>query len=135
VTARHLDRLFAERVLGNKVAQFGDHADPFWLRSKDGWAMIQPGEEHMRPLPNYVGSLDSAWPGVEKLRNEWVIELRNLNHDTWLAELAQHRPTGLAEDDPYGGRWFSHVGESAHPAEALVLAALRAVGVTDEEMA
>jgi len=74
--------------------------------------------------PHYTRSLDAAWEGVTKLN------LYNV--------LFEDRPTHPAITEVFlnyadGGGEYRSYGD--HPAEALVLACLRAVGCTEDELA
>jgi hypothetical protein len=123
---RRLDALFAERVLGREVqAALSATVDYIEL------SQVAPGipisdSAVTRPLRPYTRSLDAAWEGVAS--TGWEVEFsRQRGTRLWACRLI---PESIDEDSyPSGsGVWF-------HPAEALVLACLRAVGVTEEEIA
>lgn len=108
--SRKLDALFAERVLGHRlVASFVGDDIP----------LEEMPSLSLRDVRPYTTSLDAAWEGVEKL------DIRTLS---------------MARDS--GGDWcysqchteYGHWGIAPHPALAIVLACLRAVGVTEEEI-
>ncbi len=116
---RRLDALFAERVLGCKVSDTGyacccndspRHCDD---------ECIGGGND----LREYTRSLDAAWEGLMKFG--WEVELsRRETTDLWKCRLlfeGEHRESVSS-------------GVFAHPAEALLLACLRAVGVSEEEL-
>ena len=103
---RRLDALFAERVLKNDI------------------------RDDMCITPHYTRSLDAAWEGMQSI---------NLNY-------SEFRKVTLCDDTSVGSKPYcaqiwgakSHVGAdsyASHPAEALVLACLRAVGCSEEELA
>ncbi len=101
---KSLDALFAQKVLG--------------LIIEDG--RIATGRTyppHHKDLPEYTRSLDAAWEGAARFFP--IIEL-NSGHKLVHAEV---------EKDGY-----ESMDDAVHPAEALVLACLRAVGVTEEEL-
>ncbi len=108
---RRLDALFAERVLG--------------LIVEDG--RIATGRTyppHHKDLPHYTRSLDAAW---EATNDGWCC--RQVNGDfnfVYAAEVVRHHGHGDHEK-------FTAQAE-CHPAEALVLACLRAVGVPEDEL-
>lgn len=148
---RRLDALFAERVLGCKVRRDGwTTANMDWTspeaRKIGGNVPLKPAEEcevacgcdgnphsnHDVTKPDcaesidlayYTRSLDAAWSGLAKFGYE--VNFSRLNGaDTWKCYL-------LFDDEKLSdqqSRCF------AHPAEALVLACLRACGVSEEEM-
>ena len=70
----------------------------------------------------YCSSLGAVWEGVEKTRGEsWDIHL-----SSWAKEYT----AGFGDCDA-----LYHRATADHPAEALVLACLRAVGCSEEELA
>lgn len=81
-----------------------------------------------RTLPHYTSSLDAAWEGAAK-----ALTTFNLNvcveegwHEPRIFEVSQ------GDDAEHYG---TPLGQStAHPAEALVLACLRAVGVAESDL-
>ena len=135
--SRKLDALFAERVLGLKRLRgnwtnvFGsfsverwvprdspDEVDCEWEETINGGRLKFPGIE----LPPYTTSLDAAWAGVAAVRPGRLISVDFVDTaDGWCCELSTNSTIGSAEF-------------VAHPAEALVLAALRAVGVPEAEI-
>lgn len=130
---RKLDALFAERVLGCKPLWVED-----WVYCGCGDGFLHSASSSTTVLDEYTTSLDAAWEGVEKLDADWNFHLfRVENGDLgtgWHAELSDHRPSGLPEDEAYGGRWIVHRATDPTPALAIVLACLRAVGVSEEEI-
>jgi hypothetical protein len=91
---RHIDALFAERVLGLKIVT----------------------------AHRYTRSIDAAWGGVTK--HSWFggVEGPFAENNDYLATVYADR-----SEAPF-------VKDAAHPAEALVLACLRAVGCTEAEI-
>ena len=75
--------------------------------------------------PHYTRSLDAAWEGMVKIHLDYS-ETRKIWDDT------------ADGSDPYGalieGAKGSGYAKASHPAEALVLACLRAVGYSEEEL-
>lgn len=118
---RRLDALFAERVLG-RVTGHSDIIEP-GKGFRDGWWWSYPeGTGHIlmeggrNPVPLYTRSLDAAW----EASSHWpIIEL-------YLS------PRGVHVEVERDG--YEDMGDASHPAEALVLACLRAVGCTEEEL-
>jgi hypothetical protein len=120
---RRLDALFAERVLGCKVR---------WRELSDGEPECdcavaahdvkdERGDAIGRLLP-YTRSLDAAWEGAK--RGDWFIGVEGpfADSNVYLATIhTDCSETGFHE-------------EADHPAEALVLACLRAVGVDESEL-
>ena len=130
--SRRLDALYAERVLG---------CTPRTYRNPEHGALVGPEcgcEDHGHwdercdrgsDLPLYSEDLDAAWGGVEKVG--------------WCELSGPHRG---AESDGREGYWArvepcdaaGHDSVDVHavsPALAVVLACLRAVGVSEEEIA
>jgi len=134
---RRLDALFAERVLGCKVNDPGGHVELICTCKRDGGNWPLGGGKLFRHgtgpveggflfnhLPSYTRSLDAAWEGAANLRGElfsYGIELG------WMDGLAM-----ATMMFPRDGLRFS--ASASHPAEALVLACLRAVDVTEEKI-
>jgi|SRR6185436_3770835 len=123
---RRLDALFAEKVLGCKVA-----VDPL-----DGESILFQIEHDLwGKIPAYTRSLDAAWEGVEAVtKGSLLLCLESGTTD------GPHSPTGKDERF-YFAAWSDYRPEECgerieadHPAEALVLACLRAVGVSEEEL-
>ena len=129
---RRLDAMFAERVLECKVrwAQDGyepgeprcgcansQHADPS-PHCCTGECRAEGFEDILKP---YSSSLTAAWEGIIALNANLQIERYphgiEMNVDAFLE-------TGGHSGDACAG----------HPAEALVLACLRAKGVSEEEL-
>ena len=108
---RRLDLLFHTRVLGRS----------------DQEAMIR----------DYCSSLDAAWEGADSIKSHgsWDVGRRNVWNHTDSVEDGRP-PSFVAEfwadlcaDAP------DTYAVASHPAEALVLACLKAVGCTEEELA
>jgi len=125
---RRLDALFAEKVLGCKILKddSGDFvcgcadAIDFPHGSKDGdGAPIWP------EIRAYTRSLDAAWEGMQQLHLDYS-ENRKIWDDTGDGS----KPYGALIEGAKG-KGFA---KADHPAEALVLACLRAVGVSEEEL-
>jgi hypothetical protein len=74
----------------------------------------------------YTRSLDAAWAGVAKLG--WEVEFSRLGFET--KDGPDRWKCCLRVDDSEN----HHVDGWFHPAEAFVLACLRAVGVAEEEL-
>ena len=77
------------------------------------------------PLPEYTRSLDAAWEGAQMRFDWWVLrKITSRGHPEndlfFIAEVGKRQEKGEYSAD--------------HPAEALVLACLRAVGCSEEEM-
>jgi len=123
---RRLDALFAEKVLGRERATVSNSAELFY------------GDTVESGLPRYTRSLDAAWEGVRD-KNDWM-----LSEEVCYDNSKDHVET------PAGERFHAYVapvgkccmagdeedfyGVASHPAEALVLACLRAVGVDEDEL-
>ena len=123
---RRLDALFAERVLGHTIQP--DHRG---MTAYDGGPPVVVGESatgdygcSYGSIPHYTRSLDAAWTATN---DGWCC--RQVNGDfnfIYAAEVVRHKGHGEHEK-------FTAQAEG-HPSEALVLACLRAVGCTEEEM-
>jgi len=123
---RRLDALFAERVLGCKVKWWqrakGDKLEPGCRCNSNSPHGSTDGHGDMDPaLAEFTRSLDAAWEGVGN--NE--IQLGTLPHGKgWRC---YYNP-----DWQCSGADFTT--EADHPAEALVLACLKAIGCTEEDL-
>ena len=106
---RRLDALFAERVLGTYDPQEMETA---------------PGHVTADELPPYTRSLDAAWEGAANLRGELFSYGIELGWQDGLSVAVMVFPRD-------GLRYSC---SATHPAEALVLACLRAVGVEESEL-
>ena len=125
---RRLDALFAERVMGHTIPPA--HRS---MTSYDGGPPVVVGESatgdyccYYGSIPRYTRSLDAAWEGVAKVHNPYVAlfdDVRAGKERGWCCGF-----------DPDENQSFSFEAHSAHPAEALVLACLRAVGVEESEL-
>lgn len=123
---RRLDRLFAERVLGkdlNKpcLGDINDGDNP--TCDTCGWSGRWENKlEHLWTPPHYTTSLDAAWEGLEKL-GAYDIGFDGVPEGWHCCFSTQkHWDTG----------WL--YARAGHPAEALVLACLRACGTGEEEL-
>ena len=127
---RRLDALFAEGVMGCKVI-FGAYSVDGQKRGECGCPGHKHGEwdesdmSHYPTLPHYTRSLDAAWEGAETLCK------RTGPPEVGLVGLRFGGASDLAYHATVSG---TPVG-APHPAEALVLACLRAVGCSEEELA
>ena len=120
---RKLDAMFAERVLGARVAIYNDYvtgeAQPGFIDNT-----LVAGI-HVT-IPRYTRSLDEAWEGAVFLGHEF--------HVVWFRKIG--KPVATVINIRQGPGFGEHNGIVCdHPAEALVLACLRAVGCTEEELA
>jgi hypothetical protein len=129
MTPRELDAEFAERVLGLKV----DHPHTAIIVSGvrqelDLW--FYHGENGVEiALPHYTRSLDAAWQGVEKRGFGMVMHSDHPeNIKAGLLYVAKVNSQGgpLTAADPHRAPGRLGVGHAAHPAEAGVLACLKA---------
>ena len=127
---RRLDALFAERVMGCKVI-FGAYSVDGQKRGECGCPGHKHGEwdesdmSHYPTLPHYTRSLDAAWEGAQMRFDWWVLrKITSRGHPEndlfFIAEVGKRQEKGEYSAD--------------HPAEALVLASLRAVGVEESEL-
>ena len=112
---RRLDALFAERVLKNDI------------------------RDDMCITPHYTRSLDAAWEGFVRLRAIADDPYRGLSfHECPKGDSCQGWFAGIFSgddgDDIIGPLGTACDGHADHPAEALVLACLRAVGVEESEL-
>ena len=122
---RRLDALFAERVLGCKVKWWqrakGDKLEPGCRCNSNSPHGSTDGHGDMDPaLAEFTCSLDAAWEGLK--RHGEAFQLRCFKDGT-----------NVAKVDSREGREYGHLSDD-HPAEALVLACLRAVGCSEEEL-
>lgn len=108
---RRLDALFAERVL-----QLTIHEMPMLSIHTGEWTResMLTVDGASFPLPRYTRSLDAAWEGAMALGKGVDVKSGDSLHCARIGA---------------GPVVFSN-----HPAEALVLACLRAVGCTEEEL-
>ena len=124
---RRLDALFAERVLGHTIQP--DHRG---MTAYDGGPPVVVGESatgdygcSYGSIPHYTRSLDAAWEGAQMRFDWWVLrKITSRGHPEndlfFIAEVGKRQEKGEYSAD--------------HPAEALVLACLRAVGCSEEEL-
>jgi hypothetical protein len=118
-----LDALFAERVLEKPVMWTIAHDSPADTTEERLPVMISAvGEPFV--MPPYTRSLDAAWEGAGKMG--WVEVSGPFKGRDGIYDALVERPGANADDC---GR-----SNAAHPAEALVLACLRAVGVDESEL-
>jgi hypothetical protein len=119
---RRLDALFAEKVLGLAITVM-----PTKSVYTDTWErlpFISLPECPMLELPRYTRSLDAAWDGALAIAKRDIGLLFEKTHsEPYYAAIDSH---------PKKKDWKG--GAAAHPAEALVLACLRAVGCKEEEL-
>ena len=122
---RRLDALFAERVLGCKVKLWqrakGDKLEPGCRCNSNSPHGSTDGHGDMDPaLAEFTRSLDAAWTGAAE--HFPIIEIH----------MAPRSVPFHAEVERNG---FESMDDADHPAEALVLSCLRAVGCSEEELA
>lgn len=125
---RRLDALFAERVLGYTTERFnvihgGVAEDGLALTGKPGKGdILLP---YPRPLPYYTRSLDAFFSATNE---GWCCRTLLADHNyVYEAQVSQDKSTS---NEPH----ISYRAHAGHPAEAFVLACLRAVGVPEEEL-
>lgn len=133
---RRLDALFAEKVLGNT-------AYTSYEKAHSSSCHICGNDTSM--LPKYTLSLDAAWEGAVALLCRKAIELGHPDEPLDEAAIClwsysdNRVSVSLDFNDTRHDGWRHPVRDndtdSIHPAEALVLACLRAVGCTEEELA
>ena len=110
---RRLDALFAERVMGHGLgSDLGGNMR--WYNSK---------QEPLEDLPPYTQSLDAVW---EATHEKFCCRTLFSDYNYF------HRVKVCLEDGTLDHQDIT--AEADHPAEALVLACLRAVGCSEEEM-
>ena len=121
---RRLDALFATKVLGLALQTNALQNDqvPYIVIFPPTVSEIDSrfGTSMYQTLPRFTRSLDAAWEGAV------TIGFFNLDY------YADTDATS-ANVEPESGE-HGQSGSCAHPAEALVLACLRAVGCTEEEL-
>ena len=126
---RRLDALFAERVMGHTIQPA--HRS---MTSYDGGPPVVVGESatgdygcYYGSIPRYTQSIDAAWEGLQTIHLDRS-EIRKITlwDDTSEGSKPYHASV-------WGAKSGGH-GYADHPAEALVLACLRAVGCSEEEM-
>lgn len=137
---RRLDALFAERVLGRQPATVSNSAEQFYgdktycdgtccalYKGPTGQAKCEAcGGAY---LPSYTRSLDAAWEGIAAIqkRDEDIGQVHVGFDISPFCEVIYGASTTaeFREDE---------TDRAPHPAEALVLACLRAVGCSEEEL-
>ena len=116
---RRLDALFAERVMGETVAEqvvVGPLGETMRYLSADANYQNDP---FSTVLPFYTRSLDDAWAGAAE--HFPIIEI-------------SMEPRSIPFHAEVERDGFESMDDADHPAEALVLACLRAVGVEESEL-
>jgi hypothetical protein len=117
---RRLDALFAEKVLG---CTSNEHGCGCPTRRHGIWN--EGSMEHFSEFPPYTRSLDAAWEGAVQLKTDVYIE----------SPMKDHLCDAICRIGiDWGDMGWEYQGIAPHPAEALVLACLRAVGVEEEEL-
>ena len=118
---RRLDALFAERVMGHTIPPA--HRS---MTSYDGGPPVVVGESatgdyccYYGSIPRYTQSLDAVWAGAAE--HFPIIEI-------------SMEPRSIPFHAEVERDGFESMDDADHPAEALVLACLRAVGCSEEEM-
>ena len=123
---RRLDAFFAERVLGCKI-EYDNDGDPCCRCALD--VLAAPHGQHDSDGPFwpeiqcYTRSLDAAW---EATHEKFCCRTLFSDYNYF------HRVKVCLEDGTLDHQDIT--AEADHPAEALVLACLRAVGCSEEEM-
>ena len=119
--SRKLDKLFADRVLGGKY-------EPILV--EDDLVLKENMEAHLKmhfEVPRYTRSLDAVWEGAVKSK-----------HFTTFHVVFDEKGDGIgaqAMEASARRRGEGHCpARSDYAAEALVLACLRAVGVSEAEI-
>ena len=122
---RRLDALFAERVMGHTIQPA--HRS---MTSYDGGPPVVVGESatgdygcYYGSIPRYTQSLDAVW---EATHEKFCCRTLFSDYNYF------HRVKVCLEDGTLDHQDIT--AEADHPAEALVLACLRAVGCSEEEM-
>ena len=111
---RRLDVLFADKVLGKRFPVMIHEGEPCAICGTD-----------LHSTPPYTRSLDAAWEGAtSKFKFVQVGDTHGEPYGCCAIVLVDR----LAASGFYDGIF------APHPAEALVLACLRAVGCTEEEL-
>lgn len=118
---RRLDALFSEKVLGLPLTD-DKH---LIVISPPTVSPIDPhfGTSVYKTVPTYTRSLDAAWEATHK---KFCCRTLFSHHDHY------HRVKVCLADKSVDHADFR--AEALHPAEALVLAGLRAVGCSEEEL-
>ena len=111
---RELDALVAEKVMGLHVYNFELVCEESGIKSIDKLQRIG------RPLLHYSTSIADAWLVVEELSGQFAVNLSCTSQPVrWLCEFSRSENV-----------WFNAHGRT--PAEAICLAALKAIGYHDE---
>jgi len=139
---RRLDALFAERVLGARVVKASAMGElPPWCDPCCTQYATVDGKSFtpFTSWPPYTRSLDAAWEGFVRLRAIADDPYRGLSfHECPKGDSCQGWFAGIFSgddgDDIIGPLGTACDGHANHPAEALVLACLRAVGVEESEL-
>lgn len=125
---RRLDALFAERVSGCKVKNGCCACE---LKKHGIWN--EGSMERFGDLPHYTRSLDAAWEGVRPALTPKYWLTGPAHFYLWFEGMSLESGESKASFGSPCGR-FNVEAKAMHPAEALVLACLSAVGVTEEEL-
>ncbi len=121
--ARRLDALFAEYVIGHEVQGACSATVDYYETAEHGSAAVNESRfTSMVPLRTYTRSLDAAWEGAEMLDQPLSL--------MWSSVQGCDVEISTTDDQEFGVN-----AQASHPAEALVLACLRAVGVDEKELA
>lgn len=123
IRLRRLDALFAEKVLGKTVAEqavTGPLGETMRYLSADATYQNDP---FSTILPHYTRSLDAAWEGAKKIAADQCGTFA-------IFAASGGRVSVVFKTQTHGGKFEGAI----HPAEALVLACLRAEGCSEEEM-
>ena len=130
---REIDRLVADKVMGSKYADHeythnGKREDREGISSYFCITCGNPAGYHS--WPSYSTDIAAAWLVVEKMRRDgWRVTIRSLKFPARETELWE---VWLHEDLKFAARGAAR-GQSV--AEAICLAALKAVGVDVKEKA
>jgi len=121
---RRLDALFATKVLGHTITEM--QCKSLHTETWDRLPFITVGGLPLE-LPRYTRSLDAALAGIPRasatfLTGPAITRIRVVEGEECAVEMRS--PCG---------RWGVKAS-APHPAEALVIAALRAVGCSEEEL-
>lgn len=133
---RRLDALFAERVLGGKYVPVIVQDD---LILKEN---MEPSIKMHFEIPPYTRSLDAAWEGMVKLAKSGRSDIINFalgyqyyhGDPTCFACFTDVAGSSPSKYPTFNSTKRGDRDADTHPAEALVLACLRAVGCTEEEL-
>ena len=127
---RELDALVAEKVMGWREVRCNVGGNIPYGEPDDDWnrdARADPAHGftgiprvHREEVPDYSTSIAEAWLVVEKLSGQFAVNLSCTSQPVrWLCEFSRSENV-----------WFNAHGRT--PAEAICLAALKAIGYHDE---